>query len=139
MRRLFLDVEIDSYNELLTLQGYEETKRKRSLIKGYSYVYYEKKKEVDPRYNQYVIKSSIPTLYMIIPLVIAFILATTFLILNFTLKDFDKLLFFFSLMLPAFLFVLTATLLSIFKYFNNVHNIDMAAKIMLLKKEEVSK
>lgn len=138
MKLYIADTDITSYNEVIKFQGYEEIKRKKSLIKGYSYVFYEKKMDVNPIYEQYKFKNAVPTIYMIICLAIAFILATTFLILNFTLPNFDKLLYFFILMLPAFLFLLVGTLFSLFKYFNNIHNLDTLSKIMLAKKEEIS-
>ena len=138
MKKYILTKNVNEFNEIITILGYEQVTRKKTIFKSIESVSYKKvnnsinKMVVD----KYMIRSEIPFFYIILSTVIAVLLASTYLILNFTLKDnFDKLSYFFILMLPAFIMILLATSLSFLRYFNELRNLNSLAAKEVIKRE----
>lgn len=138
MKKLYLTKEIDSINLALSQLGIVEKSRKSLFSNKYVWVNYEISKPLSNEDKKHIIHSHIPFAFVVVFLVIAFILATVFLILNFTYLDKDnKLSFFFMLMLPAFISLLIGSALSIIRYFNSIRNLESISYIMSkIKKEE---
>ena len=137
MKKLLNNKEIESLNLVINALGYKEESRKQSLYKNMTRVTYIKEKDVNPSLiKQYMIRSSIPFIYIVISSILAFILATVFIILTFALKgQVSTLDLFFMLMLPAFIFILVATILSLKRYFDIIHNYQSVAAIKTIIKE----
>ena len=139
MTKLFLTEEKDRYDEIVLLLGYKKEKEKKSLIPGYTSIKYSKSKNIkvkDATISNYMPKSHIPFFFVILVIALAFILATTFLILILVNKDSsDRLVLFFSLMLPAFLCLLTATGLTFLRYYVTLRNLRCLASKALIVKE----
>lgn len=141
MKRIFLTNEADAYIEIINLLGYKTKSNKKSLIKGFSVSSFEKVDNSplsDEFIKQYMPKSIYPLFYSIVLVIIAILLATAFLVLNFTvINDYNRLIYFFSLMVPTFLLIMGATILSFFRYFNTLRNIRcLASKALILKEKE---
>ena len=138
MKKLYVTSDVDKFSKIHSLLGYKEVKRKKSVFKNTSFVTYEKVKEV-PNYkvlkDKYAPYSTVPFFFVILLAALAVSCATTFLILNIVFKDLDKLLYFYLLMLPTFLFTISATGLSFYRYFIELKNIQRVAAIPLLEKE----
>ena len=135
MKKLFLTKELDSINLVMSYLGYKEEDKKLIYKERYALVKYNKD-NVNEEDKKHTIRSHSPFLFIVIALVIAFIFATVFLVLNFTYLDkTNKLTYFFILMLPAFLFVLIATILSLRRYFNSIHNLEAVSYIILKVKK----
>lgn len=138
MKKFFANPDIDNYSKIYTLLGYKEIKRKKTPFKNLSLVTYKKEKDI-PNYkilkDRYAPYGTIPFFFVILCAVVAFILATIFLVMTFTSKEDDKLLYFFSFMLPTFFFVLLATGISFYRYFVELKNIERVVAIPLLEKE----
>ena len=79
--------------------------------------------------------STIPFFMVILFVILAISLATTYLILNIVNKDLDKLFYFYTLMLPTSICTIIATAISFYRYFVELKNIEKMAAIPLLKKE----
>lgn len=140
MKKLYLEKEIDSINKVLSLLGYEEIKRHKTLFKGYLLVEYRSNDDNSIQQDRlYMIRSTIPFFFVVLSSVFAATLATIFLILNFAIgASFDRLTYFFILMVPAFIFILISTLLSLKRYFDSLHNLEAIASISLLEKEKIN-
>jgi len=140
MRKLYLSKDVEKNSLVLKALGYKEISNKPSIYKGYSRLTYEKETntfspEIVAKYSP---RSNIPFLYVILSLVIALITATTYFILVFALKErFDRLTFFYAMMLPAFAFILLGAGLSFKRYFDILHNMQCLASVTLLMKEKV--
>ena len=137
MKKLLINKEIESSTLVINALGYKEESRKKSIYKNMTRVTYIKEKDVNlSLIKQYMIRSSIPFIYVIISSILAFILATIFVILVFVLKgQVPTLNLFFMLMLPAFIFILVATLLSLKRYFDIIHNYQSIANLPNIIKE----
>ena len=107
MKKLFLTKELDSINVVMSYLGYKEEDKKLIYKERYALVKYNKD-NVNEEDKKHTIRSHIPFLFIVIALVIAFIFATVFLI-----------------------FVLIATILSLRRYFNSIHNLEAVSYIML--------
>ena len=138
MKKLYLTREIDSINLALSQLGIKEKSRKNLFFDKYVWLDYEISKPLTSEDKKHIIHSHIPFMVVVIFLAIAFILATVFLILNYTyLNENNKLTFFFILMLPAFISLLLGSALSIIRYFNSIRNLESISYIMnKIKKEE---
>lgn len=138
MKKIFITQDIDTYNKIFNLLGYNETKRKNIPLSKLSLVTYKKEREVKNYVilkDRYMPHSTLPFFCVIFFVVIAIALATTYLILNIVNKDLDKLFYFYSLMLPTSISTLIATAISFYRYFVELRNIEKMAAIPLLKKE----
>lgn len=139
MKKIHLTKELDSNEFIMQYLGYKKISSSKFIFPKYTLVNYELKEghKVNEEDQKHMIRSTIPFFFITILLVIAFILATTFLILNFTyLNESNKLDFFFMLMVPAFFFILGATALSLIRYFITYHNLETVAYIMSKVKKE---
>ena len=138
MRKLYKSSEADNLNEVVLALGYEEISRKKFITDNLVTIEYKKKEGINYPHleREYMIRSFIPFISVIIPLVIALILVTTYLFLNICIKgDFDKLLYFYILMLPGFLMIIVASGISLWRYFSLLHNLKAVAALPLIKKE----
>lgn len=138
MKKLFATSDIDTYNKILDLLGYKETKRESIPLSKISIVTYKKEKEVDNYLSlkdRYMPLSTIPFFMVVFFVIVAVTLATTFLILNLVDKELDKLFYFYTLMLPTSISTLVATGISYYRYFVELKNIERVSAIPLLKKE----
>ena len=138
MKKIFITQDIDTYNKIFNLLGYDETKRKNIPLSKLSLVTYKKEREVKNYVtlkDRYMPHSTLPFFCVIFFVVIAIALATTYLILNIVNKELDKLFYFYTLMLPTSISTLIATGISFYRYFVELKNIEKMAAIPLLKKE----
>ena len=138
MKKIFITEDLDTYNKIFNLLGYNETKRKNIPLSKLSLVTYKKEREVKNYVtlkDRYMPHSTLPFFCVIFFVVIAIALATTYLILNIVNKELDKLFYFYTLMLPTSISTLIATGISFYRYFVELKNIEKMAAIPLLKKE----
>ena len=138
MKKIFHSSDIDRFNRIYNLLGFQEEKRKKLPFSKLSVVTYKKEREV-PNYKvlkaKYEPFSTIPFFFVILFVAIAVALATAYLIINFTMKDANKDVYFFSLMLPTSLFTLLAAGVSFYRYFVELKNVERLASVLLLEKE----
>ncbi len=138
MRKYFLTKDLNYYVKIYTLLGYQEVQRKPTLSKSVTRVTFRKDKEIDNfayLKARYAPKTVIPFFFVILFIVLAVALATTFLVISIVNKDADRLFYFCVLMLPTFLCTLLATGISFQRYLAELKNIERIAAIPLLEKE----
>lgn len=140
MRKLYIAKDVDKNSLVLKALGYKEINNSPSIYKGYRRVEYEKEIDFFDRsiVAKYIPRSNIPFIYVILCLIFALLIATTYFVLVFTLKEnFDRLTYFFIMMIPAFILVLGGAILSFKRYFDILHNMQCIASTTLLMKEKI--
>lgn len=138
MKKFVKNSEIDIFNKLVELLGYQKINVKKVPFEELSLVSYKEERNDDDLSllrHEYLPMSTPPFILVVISIIFAIGLATTFLLINILNKDIDKLLYFFILMLPAFIFMLLATFISFRRYFATLKNIERYAYIPHLEKK----
>ena len=138
MNKILITDDLETYNKIFNLLGYEENKRRHIPLSKLSLVSYKKVKEVKNYValkDRYMPRSTLPFSLVVLFIIIAVSLATTYLILNIVNEELDKLFYFYTLMLPTSISTLIATAISFYRYFVELKNIEKMAAIPLLRKE----
>lgn len=138
MIKYIKDSEIDIYIKLMNALYYKEVKRNKVPFEELTRVKFKSEKndeEITSLRRSYLPLSTPPFFLVILFVVLAIIFATAFLILNIANLDINQMLFFFVLMIPAFIFMLSATFISFRRYFATLKNIERFAYIVTLEKK----
>ena len=138
MKKFVKNTEIELFDKLMNALAYKKLNEKKIPFENLSLITYQSEKEDNETISlrhEYLPMSTPPFSLVILFIVLALALATSFLVLNIINKEIDKMMYFFILMLPAFIFMLLATFISFRRYFATLKNIERFAYIPTIEKK----